>query len=248
MIVFRDVSRTYRLYVDQGRTLKEVVLRRGHGSHHTIRAMDHVTLTIEPGTSVGLIGANGAGKSTLLKLVAGILPPDAGDIAVGGRVVSLISLGAGFHPDFSGRENVRTNAAIHGITGRQVEARMERIKEFSELGEFFDAPVRTYSTGMVMRLGFAAASEFGGDVLLLDEVFAVGDGAFQEKCTRRIQEFRDAGTTILFVTHSLNLIPKICDRAIWFERGRISADGEPDDVIEKYLASGEGEAPSLRVQ
>ena len=160
--------------------------------------------------------------------------------------MSLLSLGAGFHPDFTGRENVQTNAAIHGLTKKQVSERMERIKDFSELGSFFDAPVRTYSTGMTMRLGFSAAAEFDGDVLLLDEVFAVGDTAFQEKCTNRIKEFQASGTTILFVTHSMDLIPQMCDRAIWVQEGRILADGIPSDVIEQYHAGAIGQTPALR--
>lgn len=245
-IEMRDVCRTYKLYVERNRTLKEVLLRQGRGNYRAVRAMDHVSLTVEPGTTLGLMGPNGAGKSTLLKMVAGILPPDSGDIAVGGRVVSLLSLGAGFHPDFTGRENVQTNAAIHGLTKKQVSERMERIKDFSELGSFFDAPVRTYSTGMTMRLGFAAAAEFDGDVLLLDEVFAVGDTAFQEKCTNRIKEFQASGTTILFVTHSMDLIPQMCDRAIWVQEGRILADGLPAEVIDQYHAGAIGQTPALR--
>ncbi|MCB0881094.1 MAG: ABC transporter ATP-binding protein [Thermoleophilia bacterium] len=197
-------------------------------------ALRDVSLEIEPGTALGVVGANGAGKSTMLKLLAGILPPDSGTVETGGNVVSLLELGAGFHPDFTGRENVVLNASIHGMARDDVEDRMQRIIDFSELEGFIDAPVRTYSSGMYMRLGFAVASELKPDILLLDEVLAVGDAAFQSKCLARIAEFQRDGCTIVFVSHSQWAVQTVCTRAVWLSGGNIVADGDPQTVCEAY--------------
>ncbi len=244
----KGVSRKYRLLVERNATLKETILRRKRTVHREIWALRDVDLYLEPGTALGVVGANGAGKSTMLKIVAGIIPPDTGDVAVGGKVVSMLELGAGFHPDFTGRENVILNASIHGMPRKVVEARMDKIIDFSELGAFIDSPVRTYSTGMYMRLGFAVAAEMEPDVLLLDEVLAVGDAAFQAKCMSRIADFQARGVTIVFVSHAQSSVQAVCNRAILIREGRIVGDGAPQQVLEDYhhgLASntgGEGQA------
>lgn len=230
--------------LERNQTLKETLLRRGRSTFREVWALRDVDLDIARGTALGVVGANGAGKSTLLKLLAGILPPDQGTVEVGGQVVSLLELGAGFHPDFTGRENVILNASIHGMTRAEVDQRMDRIIAFSELEGFIDAPVRTYSSGMYMRLGFAVASELEPDVLLLDEVLAVGDAAFQSKCLARIAEFQRSGVTIVFVSHSQWAIQTVCTRAIWLNGGNVVIDGHPQEVAEAYhkgLAAQAGE-------
>ncbi len=240
-IRLRGVSRKYRLLLERNQTLKETVLRRRRAVYRDVWALRDVDLDISPGQALGVVGANGAGKSTLLKLIAGILPPDAGTLEVAGKVVSLLELGAGFHPDFTGRENVYLNASIHGMSKDAVAGRMGNIIAFSELESFIDAPVRTYSSGMYTRLGFAVAAELDPDVLLLDEVFAVGDAAFQAKCMSRIADFQRRGVTIVFVSHSQWAIQMVCNRAIWLSGGSVVADGEPAPVLEQYhhgLAAG----------
>jgi ABC-type polysaccharide/polyol phosphate transport system ATPase subunit len=207
-------------------------------------ALRDIDLDVEPGTALGVVGANGAGKSTLLKMLAGIMPPESGTIETAGKVVSLLELGAGFHPDFSGRENVILNASIHGMSRKEVERRMEKIVSFAELEAFIDAPVRTYSSGMYMRLGFAVAAELDPDILLLDEVLAVGDAGFQQKCLGRIADFQQAGVTIVFVSHSASAVEHVCNRAIWLSSGLCMMDGPPEDVLEAYnrglATSGDG--------
>lgn len=239
------MSRKYRLLLERNQTLKETLLRRRRSVYRDVWALRDVDLEISPGQALGVVGANGAGKSTLLKLLAGILPPDGGTVEVGGKVVSLLELGAGFHPDFTGRENVYLNASIHGMSKQAVADRMDAIIAFSELDSFIDAPVRTYSSGMYTRLGFAVAAELDPDVLLLDEVFAVGDAAFQAKCMSRIADFQRRGVTIVFVSHSQWAIQMVCNRAIWLSGGSVVADGDPINVLEDYhqgLASAGGEA------
>ena len=233
-IRLRDVTRSYRLLLEHNRTLKETVLRRRRVKSRQIFALLDVDLDVTPGSVLGVVGQNGAGKSTLLTLIAGILPPDRGTVETRGRVVSLLELGAGFHPDFTGRENVYVNASIHGMTRDEVDAKMDDIIAFAELENFIDAPVRTYSTGMYMRLGFAVASSLEPDILLLDEVLAVGDAAFQQKCMGRIAEFQRSDATIVFVSHSAAAVRVVCDRAIWLANGRIQADGTPDEVLMRY--------------
>jgi ABC-type polysaccharide/polyol phosphate transport system ATPase subunit len=233
-IRLRGVSRRYKLYLEHNRTLKETLLRRRRTRTRELWALRDVDLNVEPGTSLGVVGANGAGKSTLLKLLAGIMPPNGGTVEVGGKIASLLELGAGFHQDFSGRENAVLNASIHGMTRREVERRMDSIIEFSELGSFIDAPVRTYSTGMLARLGFAVSSALQPDVLLLDEILAVGDAAFQQKCMARIVEFQRGGGTIVFVSHASSAVEAICTRAIWLSGGHLLAEGTSHDVIAEY--------------
>ena len=194
-----------------------------------------INITIKNGEAVGLIGVNGSGKSTLLKLMTKIIYPNQGKIETYGKLTSLLELGAGFHPDFSGRENIYFNASIFGLTRKQIDERLNDIIEFSELGAYIDNPVRTYSSGMYMRLAFAVAINVDADILLVDEVLAVGDQHFQEKCIAKMKELKEQGKTMVFVTHSLGTVKDFCNRAIWLNQGVVKMDGDPDSVIEEYL-------------
>ena len=229
-----SVSRRFRVEATEARTLKELVLARGRGKATDVWALRDVSFGIEPGEAVGLVGRNGSGKTTLLKLVSGILKPTGGTLDVDGRVGSLLELGAGFHPDFSGRENVFLNGAIHGLSRAQVRERMDEIVSFAGLEEAIDLPQRTYSSGMTMRLGFAIAVHVEADLLLLDEVFAVGDEAFQRKCFGKIFEFKQRGGTIVFVSHDAAAVERLCDRAILLRHGRVEFDGPTHDAIVRY--------------
>lgn len=223
------------------RTLKSAILERslvqGLTEAESIRALDEISFTVERGQAVGVIGSNGSGKSTLLKIIAGILRPTAGTVEVDGRVAALIELGAGFHPEISGRENVYINGAVLGLSKRQIDERYESIVEFSGLADFIEEPVKNYSSGMYVRLGFAVAIHTDPDILMVDEVLAVGDEAFAHKCVRRIEELLARGKTLVLVTHSLALVEEVCDRALWLDRGRIRADGHPRRVIDAYRES-----------
>ena len=247
-IVARDVTKRYRRFAhrNQFRTLKSALLTGSVLSdlrpEETFTALDGVSFEVPKGSAFAVIGANGSGKSTLLKLVAGITKPSRGSLAVDGRVSALIELGAGFHPEISGRENVAINGVMLGLTRKEVERRFDAIVDFAEMRDFVDAPVKTYSSGMYMRLGFAVAIHVDPDVLLIDEVLAVGDESFTRKCLDKIAEFRRRGKTILFVTHSLGLVEKMCDDALWLRHGRTADRGDPKRVIDAYLtnvASGE---------
>lgn len=229
------------------RTLKSALLDRsliqGLRPEDAIPALKDVSFSIARGESVGLIGSNGSGKSTLLKILAGILRPTEGDVTVDGRVAALIELGAGFHPEISGRENVFIGGAVLGLTRRQIEARFDDIVSFSGLEAFIEEPVKNYSSGMYVRLGFAVAIHTDPEVLLVDEVLAVGDEAFAHKCLRRIEEFLARGRTLVMVSHSLPLIESVCDRAIWLEKGTLRLNGHPRRVVDAYrtaVAEGEG--------
>ena len=219
------VSRRYKVVHDRNLTFKETVLRRGRRTRGPeFWALRDVDLPIEPGEAVGLIGRNGSGKSTLLKLVAGIMEPTSGTVAAAGTIASMLELGAGFHPDFSGRENLHLNASILGIPEREIDERFDEIVSFAELSDFIDAPVRTYSSGMQMRLAFSVASHVRAEIMLLDEVFAVGDEAFQLKCLGRMHEFRRHGGTLVFVSHDASAVESLCDRVV-AARGRAGARG-----------------------
>jgi ABC-type polysaccharide/polyol phosphate transport system ATPase subunit len=250
-IRLRGVSRSFRVVHERNLTLKETALRRRRTKATERWAVRDIDLDVAPGESVALIGQNGSGKSTLLKLLAGIIPPQAGTIEIGGSVASMLELGAGFHPDFTGRENVFMNGAIHGLSERDVRERFDRIVAFAELEEFIDMPVRTYSSGMVMRLAFAISSHVQPDVLLLDEVLAVGDEAFQRKCMGRIAEFRRGGGTLVFVSHDPSAVERVCDRAVLLVDSRVAADGDPQDVLATYhrrladAGAGVDEPPSV---
>ena len=233
-IHLREVSRKFKIVHDRNLTLKETLIRRRRVTATDLWALRAINLDIEPGQAVGIVGRNGTGKSTLLKLIAGIIPPNSGTIEVGGTIASLLELGAGFHPDFSGRENVYLNAAIYGLSERTVDDRIDQIIEFAEIRDFVEMPVRTYSSGMHMRLAFAVASHVNPDVLLLDEVLAVGDEAFQRKCYGRIFEYRRGGGTLVFVSHDPGAIQRVCDRVIYLDDGRIMFDGLPEEGLARY--------------
>src|SRR5947208_5135454 len=233
-IVVDRVSRTFRVCPKAQRTLKDVFVARGRTGARNVQALRDVSLAVEPGDAVGLVGRNGSGKTTLLRLISGIIKPTTGRIETGGRIASLLELGAGFHPDFSGRENVYLNGSIHGLSRARVREVMDEIVAFAELEQFIDLPVRTYSSGMFMRLGFSVAAHIEADVLLLDEVFAVGDEQFQRKCFGKIAEFKQRGGTIVFVSHDAQAVERLCDRAILLRQGKVEFDGPTRDAIAAY--------------
>ncbi|HKP17891.1 MAG TPA: ABC transporter ATP-binding protein [Gaiellaceae bacterium] len=227
-------SRRFRVYSQPVRTLKEAVVVRRRARPTDVWALQDVSLDVEPGEAVGLIGRNGSGKTTLLRLIAGIVKPTGGRAEAGGRVASLLELGAGFHPDFTGRENVYLNGSLYGLKRKTIDERFDEIVAFAELEEFKDVPVRTYSSGMYMRLGFAVAAHIDADVMLLDEVFAVGDEEFQRKCFGKIFEFKQRGGTIVFVSHDASSVERLCERAVLLRSGRVELDGSTQEAIARY--------------
>ena len=229
-----EVSRRFRVYPKDARTLKELIVTRGRGRGEDVWALSGVGLAVEPGEAVGLVGRNGSGKTTLLKLIGGIIKPSIGRVEVGGRVASLLELGAGFHPEFTGRENVFLNGALHGLSRAEIRERMDEIVEFAGIGHYVDLPVRTYSAGMYMRLGFAVAAHVDADVLLLDEIFAVGDEEFQRKCFGRISQFKQRGGTIVFVSHDAASVERLCERAVLLRGGIVDFDGPTHEAILRY--------------
>ena len=233
-IRMRGVTRTFRVYHDRSRTMKEVLVRGKRGEYTERYALRDVDLDINPGDRLGVVGRNGSGKSTMLKLIAGIMPPQQGDVEVRGSVASMLELGAGFHPDFTGRENVFMNGTIHGLSTQEIDERFASIVAFAEIPEYIDMPVRTYSSGMQLRLAFVVAAHVTPDILLLDEVLAVGDERFQAKCMDHIQSFADAGGTIVFVSHDAGSVMKVCNRAILLDDGVMIAEGDPADVMPAY--------------
>jgi ABC-type polysaccharide/polyol phosphate transport system ATPase subunit len=243
-IELTNVSKIYRRYGGrQFSTLKSALLQRSIvrdlRPNETFAALTDVSFRVPQGSTFAVIGRNGSGKSTALKLVAGITKPTIGTVRVAGRISALIELGAGFHPEISGRENVFINGIMLGLTKRQIQERFDDIVEFAELREFIDAPVKTYSSGMYMRLGFAVAIHVDPDVLLVDEVLAVGDEGFTHKCLDKFAEFRRRGRTVLLVTHSLGLVENLCDEAVWLDEGRLEAQGDPKRVVGAYLTAVE---------
>ena len=235
-IIVEDVYKTFNVYLDKANTMKEKILFLFSRNRKEKReVLKDINLTIKNGEAVALIGVNGSGKSTLLKLMTKIIYPNKGKIITNGKLTSLLELGAGFHPDFSGRENIYFNASIFGLTKSQIDARLEQIIEFSELRQFIDNPVRTYSSGMFMRLAFAVAINVDADILLVDEILSVGDQHFQEKCLNKMKELKKEGKTMVFVTHSLDSAKELCDRTVWLHQGIIKMDGNTDEVIEDYL-------------
>ncbi len=244
-ITLERVSKVYRRYGRQRRfaTLKSALLTGSVVRHlrpeESFEALDDVSLTVAPGATCGIIGRNGSGKSTLLKLVAGITRPTRGEVRVEGRVSALIELGAGFHPEISGRENVFVNGVMLGLSRREIDRRFDEIVEFAELEDFIDAPVKTYSSGMYMRLGFAVAVHVDPEVLLVDEVLAVGDEGFSLKCLDKFADFKRRGKTILLVTHTLSMVERFCDEAVWLDEGRKRLVGDPRRVVQMYLADVE---------
>jgi ABC-type polysaccharide/polyol phosphate transport system ATPase subunit len=224
-IVLEHATRSFALVHERSRTLKELFVRRGAGARSRVQALDDVSLRIAPGEAVGMVGRNGAGKTSTLRCLAGIVPLDSGRAECGGRVVSLLELGAGFGPDFSGRENIYLNGALHGFSREEIEERVDRIIDFSELGDFIDVPVKAYSAGMYLRLGFSIAAHLDADVLLIDEILAVGDESFQRKCLARIRQQMQAGATLVLVSHDPTAIERACERVVVLDGGRVAYDG-----------------------
>ena len=236
-----NVSRVYQKYSARHRfqTFKSALVKgdfvKSIRADELVTALDGISFNVEKGQTLGLIGENGSGKSTMLKIVAGIAKPSSGSVATNGKVSALIELGAGFHPEISGRENVFINGIMLGLSKKEITAKFDEIVRFAELEDFIDAPVKTYSSGMYMRLGFSVAINVHPEILLIDEVLAVGDASFIPKCLDRIDDFRRRKKTILFVSHDLATVEKICDRVIWLKNGRIAASGEPKRIVDAYL-------------
>ncbi len=233
-ISVEGVSRRFRIRAREARTLKDLFVQRGQTEATDVWALRDVSLDVARGEAVGLIGRNGSGKTTLLRIVAGIIKPTAGHVRAEGRIGSLLELGAGFHPDFTGRENVFLNGAIYGLRRADIRQRFDEIVAFSELEHAIDRPVRTYSSGMTVRLGFAIAAFLDADVLLLDEVFAVGDESFQRKCFGRIARFKQEGGTIVFVSHDASAVERLCERAVLLDSGSVAFDGLTREAIAQY--------------
>jgi ABC-type polysaccharide/polyol phosphate transport system ATPase subunit len=249
-VVLERATRSFKITHERSRTLKEMFIRRGHGrAHSRIEALHEVDLRIARGEAVGLIGRNGAGKTSTLRCLAGIVPLDSGRADCGGRVVSLLELGAGFGPEFSGRENVYLNGALHGFSREEIEARIDAIVDFSELGDFIDVPVKAYSAGMFLRLGFSIAAFLDADVMLIDEILAVGDESFQRKCLGRISERMEAGATLVLVSHDPSAVERVCRRVVVLDRGRVRFDGDVAEGLLFYhrlLGAESGGSRSLR--
>ncbi len=230
------VYKSFNIYYDRANTLKERMLFFKRNKRREKREiLNDINLEIKKGETVALIGVNGSGKSTLLKLMTQIIFPNKGTIETKGKLTSLLELGAGFHPDFSGRENIYFNSSIFGLTKKEIDERLEQIIEFSELKDFIDNPVRTYSSGMYMRLAFSVAINVDADILLIDEILSVGDQHFQEKCFNKMRELKKEGKTMVFVTHSMDSVRNLCDRAVWLYEGKVKMDGNTDEVINEYL-------------
>lgn len=235
VIEVKNVNKSFKIYFDKGHQLKEKILFRERNRHEVKKVLDDISFSVKRGEAIGLIGHNGCGKSTTLKLLTRIMYPDSGTIEMKGRVSSLLELGAGFHPDMSGRENIYINASIFGLSRKEIDRRLEDIIAFSELEKYIDNPVRTYSSGMYARLAFSVAINVDADILLVDEILSVGDVNFQKKCFDKMLEIKRQGTTIIIVSHAQGPIEQICDRAIWIHEGRIASDGNPHEAYKKYL-------------
>ncbi|PYQ58314.1 MAG: hypothetical protein DMF58_15730 [Acidobacteria bacterium] len=251
-IALERVSKSYRLWGrgSQFATLKSALLKRDLKlmPESSVLALRSVSFVVDRGEAFGIIGRNGSGKSTLLKIISGILKPSSGIVRVNGRVAALIELGAGFHPEITGRENIVINGIMLGLSRKEIDSRFDRIVDFSGIGEFIDQPVKTYSSGMYVRLGFAVAVHVDPEILLIDEVLAVGDEEFSQKCIAKIQEMKYRGVTLLFVTHQLDQVRNLCDRALWLDHGAASAIGDPARVVDDYLQAVSGGQPPPAVQ
>ena len=249
-IRIRDAGVSYRLYREKVSTLKEAVVNRFRHlrSVETFWALRHVTLSVEPGEAIALVGHNGSGKSTLLKTIAGVLQPSEGEVLAQGRISPMIELGAGFDSELSGRDNIYLNGALLGFSRRQMEAKFDRIVAFSELADFIDMPIKNYSSGMYARLGFAIAQDVEPDILIVDEVLAVGDERFQEKCKARIRDFRSAGVTFCFVSHGFDAAKELCPRAAVLHHGRLAFDGPVEQGWERYRELERGPVPGPQIE
>ena len=234
-IEVKNMTKQFDVYFDKANTLKEKLLFWKRGNKEVRTVLKDINIDIKKGETVALIGTNGSGKSTLLKLMTKIIYPTKGTVSTKGKLSSLLELGAGFHPDMSGRENIYFNASIFGLSKKEIDRRLDDIIAFSELEEFIDNPVRTYSSGMYMRLAFSVAINVDADILLIDEILAVGDQHFQDKCFKKLEDLRDSNKTIVIVTHSLDSVKKLCNRAIWIKDGIVEEDGDTKMVVEKYL-------------
>jgi ABC-type polysaccharide/polyol phosphate transport system ATPase subunit len=244
-VQFENVMQNYRVVRERPDTLKEVFTRifRRHSSVYQFSALKGVSFEVRSGEVVGVIGRNGSGKSTILKIIAGVFRPTSGVARINGRVAALIELAAGFHPDLTGRENIVINGLLLGLSRKEIAAREARIVDFAELGDFIDSPVKQYSSGMFMRLGFAIASEVDPDILLMDEILSVGDASFQQKCHARVAEFKSGNKTIILVSHDMSAVRQFCDRVIVVHEGEIVADGAPDHAIARYEEIVAGREP-----
>ena len=236
-ITFQNVTKSFHLHGGQRLVREHVMHFFRDWKKERFYALKHITFHVNPGESMAVIGPNGAGKSTLLSLVAGLSQPDEGAVEVNGRVAALLELGAGFHPDLTGAENVRLNALLLGLSRKRTRELFGEIVEFSGIGDFISEPLRTYSTGMIMRLAFSVAVNVDPEILLIDEVLAVGDAAFQQKCFQRIRQFRRSGKTIVCVSHASGMVQELCDRAIWLDHGEVLMTGPILEVTEAYAAS-----------
>ena len=235
-IRLENITQRFRVIQERPDTLRELFSKffRHESTYHDFDAVKNVSFEVPKGQMVGLIGHNGSGKSTLLKIIAGVYRPTAGTVKVKGSVAPLIELGAGFHHELTGRENILINGLLMGYSKCEMREREQRIIDFAGIGDFIDSPVKQYSSGMYMRLAFSVATEIDPEILLIDEILAVGDAPFRQRCFERLQEFRSAGKTIVFVTHAMGQVSEHCDRAILIEQGSIMADGPPDEVIAAY--------------
>ena len=234
-IQVNDVWKSFRRYHEKNQYLKTAILRGGRTRYDEFWALKGVSLEVPTGSTFGIIGANGSGKSTLLKCLVGIISPDTGHIATNGRIAALLELGAGFHPELSGMENIFMNAAILGMTRKEIASKVDDIVEFSGLKEFIDSPVKSYSSGMVVRLGFAVATSVDPEILIIDEVLAVGDAAFQQKCQEKIEDFRNDGRTIVLVSHNVGEVARLCETVAWIDKGSVKAIGNGYDVVNEYV-------------
>lgn len=234
-IEIRNLYKSFKIQYDRAKDLKSLALIRKRTKTQQLQVLKDISLDIKKGETVGLIGSNGSGKSTLLKLMTKIYYPSKGTVKTNGKLTSLLELGAGFHPDFTGRENIYFNASIFGLTRKEIDARLQEIIDFSELGSFIDEPIRTYSSGMYMRLAFSVAINVDADILLIDEILAVGDQHFQDKCYAKLHQLKNSDKTIVIVSHSLDVVKDLCNRAIWLYNGEFQLDGDPAYVIDEYL-------------
>ncbi len=242
-VIFEGVSVSYRVPKEKLSGIKEFAIRwiQRRLQYEHFWALQEINCQVEKGEVFGVVGRNGAGKSTLLKIIARILQPTRGRMISQGRVAPFLELGAGFHPELNGKENIFLNGALLGFSRKEITSNMDKMIEFAAIGDFIDAPIRTYSTGMIARLGFSVATTIRPDILLIDEVLSVGDALFQEKCIQRMNGFRDKGTTIILVSHDLNMVKSFCQHAIWLDHGEILMSGSADDVVSNYRNRGQME-------